>query len=121
MPYICKTSAYEQTVFRNGPGEACDVSMVVETIREIVEGNGAIYTDLLYQLVPGKKELLLAINREGMAEAITGGKFIKKNSLQSPSTVQNAAKAPVDRQIVTFNQGTYEVYDKFLPMWLSSR
>ena len=108
MPYICKTSAYEQTVFRNGPGEACDVSMVVETIREIVEGNGAIYTDLLYQLVPGKKELLLAINREGKAEAITSGKFIKKHSLQRPSTVQNAAKALVDRQIVTFNQIVYQ-------------
>lgn len=108
---------YSETV----PGETCNVSMVDETIREIVEGNGAIYTDLLYQLAPRQKELLLAINREGKAEAITSGKFIKKHSLQSPSTVQTAAKALVDRQIVTFNQGAYEVYDKFFSMWLSSR
>lgn len=104
-----------------GNGEICDVSMVEGTIKEIVEGNGAIYTDLLYQLAPRQKELLIAINKEGKAESITGGKFIKKHSLQSPSTVQTAARALVDRQIVTFNQGTYEVYDKFFSMWLASR
>jgi len=104
-----------------GNGQRCDESMVDDTIREIVEGNGAIYTDLLYQLAPRQKELLLAINKEGKAKAITSGKFIKKHMLQSPSTVQTAAQALVDRQIITFNQGTYEVYDKFFSMWLASK
>jgi len=102
-------------------GETCDTSMVDETIKDIVEGNGAIYTDLLYQLAPRQKELLIAINKEGKAEAITSGKFIRKHMLQSPSTVQTAAHALVDRQIITFNQGKYEVYDKFFSMWLASR
>jgi len=104
-----------------GHNQKCDESMVDDTIRDIVEGNGAIYTDLLYQLAPRQKELLLAINKEGKAKAITSGNFIKKHALQSPSTVQTAAQALVDRQIITFNQGTYEVYDKFFSMWLASK
>lgn len=103
-----------------GAGETCTTSMVDYAVREIVDGNATIYTDLLYQLAPRQKELLIAINKEGKAQSISSGKFVKKHSLQSPSTVQTAAKALVDRQLVTFNQGTYEVYDKFFSIWLSS-
>lgn len=102
------------------PGEVCNPPMVEYAVSEIVKGNGAIYMDLLYQLSSRQKELLLAINREGRAEAITSGSFVKKHSLQSPSTVQTAAKALVERQMVTFNKGVYGVYDKFFSLWLSS-
>lgn len=92
--------------------------MVNEFAAGLFKKNGKCLDLEVPQMVYGKfdgvtwfmqKELLLAINREGKAEAITSGKFIKKHSLQSPSTVQTAAKALVDRQIVTFNQGAYEV------------
>ena len=103
-----------------GIGEICDASMVDYAISEIVGGNGAIYTDLLYQLSPRQKDLLLAINKEGHARGITSGGFVKKHSLQSPSTVQTAAKALIDRQIITCNRGEYEIYDKFFALWLDS-
>lgn len=101
-------------------GETCTISMVDYAIREIVDGNSTVYTDLLYQLAPRQKDLLIAINKEGKAKSISSGEFIKRHSLQSPSTVQTAAKALVERQLVTFNQGVYEVYDKFFSVWLSS-
>ena len=89
-----------------------------EAIHQIVTDNSPIYADLLYQLTPRQKELLLAINKEGKAQAITGGKFIKRYHLP-PSTIQTTAKALTDKQLVTNLQGTYEVYDRFLSIWLS--
>lgn len=90
-----------------------------EAIHQIVTDNSPIYADLLYQLTPRQKELLLAINKEGKAQAITGGKFIKRYHLPTPSTIQTTAKALTDKQLVTNLQGTYEVYDRFLSIWLS--
>ncbi len=102
-------------------GGKCTEEMVDEAVNGIVKDNGSIYADLLYQLTPRQRELLVAINKEGKASAITGGKFVKKHGLQSPSTVQTTAKALVDRQIVTNNLGVYEVYDKFFSIWLQTK
>lgn len=100
-------------------GGTCTTGMIEEAIQQIVTDNGPIYADLLYQLTPRQKELLLAINKEGKAQAITGGKFIKRYHLPTPSTIQTTVKALIDKQLVTNQQGTYEVYDRFLSIWLS--
>lgn len=100
-------------------GGTCTADMIDESIHQIVSDNSPIYADLLYQLTPRQKELLLAINKEGKAQAITGSKFIKRYHLPTPSTIQTTAKALVDKQLVTNNQGTYELYDRFLSIWLS--
>lgn len=99
-------------------GETCTLDMVEPSIRQIVKDNSVVYADLLYQLSIRQKELLLAICREGKARAITGGKFIKKYHLPTPSTIQASIKSLTDNQIVTYSQDTYEVYDKFFALWL---
>lgn len=101
-------------------GGNCTPAMVDNAIKSIIDENSSIYSDLLYQLTGRQKELLLAINRERKATAITGGKFVKRHSLQSPSTIQTAIKALIDRQIVTSDKGVYEVYDKFFSIWLET-
>ncbi len=103
-----------------GAGDICSLSMVDLAIDDIVEENGAIYEDLLYQLTARQKELLLAISSEGKVSGVTSGKFIRRHSLTT-STVQTSVKALVDRQIVTSNSGVYEVYDKFLSIWLRKK
>ncbi|MCQ2196439.1 MAG: ATP-binding protein [Bacteroidaceae bacterium] len=100
-------------------GAVCDVQMIDIAVQEIVKDNSLIYADLLYQLTPRQKELLLAINKEGKATSITGSKFIKRYHLPSPSTIQTAIKALIDKQLVTHTQGIYEVYDKFFSLWLA--
>ena len=101
-------------------GGNCTQAMVDNAIKSIIDENSSIYSDLLYQLTGRQRELLLAINRERKATAITSGKFVKKYALQSPSTVQTAIKALIDRQIVTSEKGVYEVYDKFFSIWLET-
>lgn len=102
-------------------GGLCTADMIDGAVKSIIDDNSCIYSDLLYQLSGRQRDLLLAINREHKATEIMGGRFVKRNGLQSPSTVQTAAKALVDRQLVTCDKGVYEVYDKFFSLWLSER
>lgn len=102
-------------------GSTCTIDMVNQTLVDILDENSNIYVDLLYQLTQRQKELLLAIIKEGKATAITGGKFIKKHNLHSPSTVQASIATLIDKQIVTKRDNEYEVYDKFFGQWVLSR
>ena len=100
-------------------GETCPMGMIDVAVDEIVKDNGSMYADLLYQLTAKQKELLLAINKEGKAKAITGSKFIKAHHLAAASSVQTTIKSLMDKQLVTSHLGVYEVYDKFFGIWLS--
>ena len=100
-------------------GETCKMEMIDVAVEEIVRDNGSMYADLLYQLTAKQKELLMAINREGKAKAITGSKFIKAHHLSAASSVQTSVKSLMDKQLVTNYLGVYEVYDKFFGIWLS--
>ena len=104
---------------RTKEGDACKVDDVQPAIDYIVDFTGPTYEDLMYQL-PEKQALVLrAVARIGKADHITSGKFVKKNGLVSPSAVKSAVNALMDKDLITQNKGIYEVYDKFLEIWLN--
>ena len=91
----------------------------VETaIRQIVVQNEDAYKDILFQLTIRQRDLVVAIGEEGKATKITGMEFVKRHHLNSASSVQKAAIVLMDKQLLTHQQGVYEVYDKFLAEWL---
>ena len=47
-----------------------------------------------------------------------GMTFIKRHHLASASVVQKSAQSLIERQLLTHQQGVYEVYDKFMSEWL---
>lgn len=102
-------------------GEECTVHMVDVAIEEVINSNSTIYEDLLYQLTTRQRDLLIAINKEGRAKAITGSNFIKRHRLSAASTIQTTVKSLMDRQLITRNLDTYEVYDKFFALWLARK
>jgi acetolactate synthase small subunit len=55
---------------------------------------------------------------EAKAKQITGMAFVKRHHLSSASSVQKSALALTEKQLLTHQQGTYEVYDKFMSEWL---
>lgn len=99
-------------------GECCDEDMVDVAVNEVIDSNSIIYEDLLYQLTSRQKELLIAINKEGKAKAITGSRFIKRYHLSAASTIQTTVKSLLDKQLITRTIDTYEVYDRFFALWL---
>lgn len=96
----------------------CDVSMVPEAIRLIIDSFRYTYSEILFRLPEKQKELLIAITKEGKAKAITSGAFIKKYKLASASSVQSALKGLLEKEFVTQQMGVCQIYDRFLGIWL---
>ena len=75
------------------------------------------------QLNYQQKETLIAIAKEGRASSVTSVAFVKKHALKSPSSVQYAISALLDKQLLTYlneeRTKVYSVADKFLEMWIS--
>lgn len=96
----------------------CGIAELQPAIDYIVDFTTLTYEDLMYQL-PEKQSLVLkAIAEEGKARQITSGKFAKRYGLVSPSAVKSAANALLDKDLITQEKGIYQVYDKFLEIWL---
>lgn len=96
----------------------CDVKMVPEAIRQIIDSFRYTYSEILFRLPEKQKELLIAITKEGKAKAITSGAFIKKYKLASASSVQSALKGLLEKEFVTQEMGVCQIYDRFLGIWL---
>lgn len=96
----------------------CDTESIADSIRYIILMAANTYEDLMYQL-PEKQSLVLrAIARDGKAKNLTSGAFIKRHGLLSASSVKSAVPALLDKGLITNDKGVYQVYDKFLEMWL---
>ena len=103
---------------RTDRGASCDVSMVDEAIEFIIRLSSDTYESLFYQMPEKQRLLFLAIAREGKAKEITSGLFIKRNKLNSASSVNSALKGLLDKDFITEDKNVYWVYDQFFPLWL---
>ena len=96
----------------------CTAENIEEAIHYIILTSASTYEDLMYQL-PEKQSLVLrAIAKEGKAQNLTSGKFIKRHGLLSASSVKSAVPALLDKGLITSDKGVYQVYDKFLELRL---
>lgn len=100
-------------------GGECSRKMIDEAVVNNVNSYKYAYSETLFRLPAKQKELLIAIAKEGVAEAITSERFIKKHRMSSSSSVQSALKGLIDKDFVTFEKGAYQVYDKLLAIWLN--
>ena len=91
---------------------------VDKAAKQIIGQNDEAYKDILYQLTARQRDLLVAVSLEGKARQIMGMTFIKRHHLASASVVQKSAQSLIERQLLTHQQGVYEVYDKFMSEWL---
>lgn len=100
-------------------GAICSRERIDEAIDNILRNSAFIYEDLMYQL-PEKQTLVLqAIAKDGKATNLTSGKFVKKHGLLSSSSVKSALPALIDKGLITNELGCYQVYDKFLELWIN--
>lgn len=99
-----------------------DESDIHETLSNILEEKGRTFASVMNQLNFQQKETLIAIAKEGKARGVTSVAFVKKHALKSPSSVQYAISALLDKQLLTYQNEertkTYSVSDRFLEMWI---
>jgi hypothetical protein len=103
---------------RTGKNERCTTDMVEEAITFLLDLYSENYETQLSQMSERQRTLFKAINAEGIAKNITGSTFIKKYKLLSASSVMSAAKALLEKDFITQEQGAYTVYDQFFSLWL---
>lgn len=100
-----------------------DKDDINKTLSDILEEKGRTFASVMNQLNYQQKETLIAIAKEGKASSVTSVAFIKKHALKSPSSVQYAISALLEKQLLTYqNEGRtkkYSVSDRFMEMWIS--
>lgn len=99
-------------------GDTCHVQMVDEALDYILRLSSDSYESLFYQMPEKQRLVFLAIAKEGEAAEVTGGKFIKKHKLISPSSVNSALKGLLEKDFITMDRNVYSVYDQFFSLWL---
>lgn len=99
-------------------GEVCTIDMVAEALDYVLKTQSYSYEETLFRLPEKQKMVLIALAKNGPSTAITSGSFLRKFSLPSPSTVQSAVRGLMEKDFVTYEQGTYYVYDLFFSMWI---
>lgn len=102
-------------------GEKCTKDDIDTALSHVIHSHADSYSDIIFQLNQSQTAILQAIASEGKATGITSSAFIKRHHLNSASAVQKAVSALLSKQLITTKQGTYELCDKFMSMWLTQR
>lgn len=96
----------------------CTPDMIDPAIDYLLDLNSENYETLWGQMSEKQRIVFRAITAEGKATNVTGGAFIKKYGLWSPSSVVSALKGLLDKDFITQEKDAYMVYDKFFALWL---
>ncbi|MCR5077839.1 MAG: ATP-binding protein [Prevotella sp.] len=102
-------------------GATCHADVIPTARRNIIHTQEISYRELLARLSVKQKQVLLAISKEGTAQQVTSGKFIRQHNLSSPSSVQSALRALDDNGLVTNDNGSCRIYDHFFAQWLKEQ
>lgn len=91
----------------------------VETIiYNILSQHKFAYQALLYQLTTKQKQVLIAIAHERKPSSLLSQEFLHRYQLGA-STVQGAVKTLLERDFITQDEGTYQLCDKFMEIYLN--
>lgn len=116
--YIQKT--FNEAFADTPQGDECTLEDIRITIDNMIAGSATIFREILSNIPEKQKELFYAIAKEGEAERITSGAFIKRHNLASSSSVQSAAKKLLEKDLITEINKTFSVTDKLFAMWINS-
>jgi hypothetical protein len=97
-----------------------DRQVLSKAVNNIIEEERPRYARLLSHVPERQQTLLFAIAKEGKAQKIMSGAFLRKHRLSSSSAVQNAIKHLLELDMVTQDdKKQFLVEDVFLRMYLN--
>ena len=94
--------------------------LIDRVLADVVDENEATFQTFMRLISPAQVKLLRAISAEGVVKQALNQSFISKYHLGATSTVRSALKALVEKELVLDIKGNYQVYDRFLGLWLKS-
>lgn len=102
-------------------GETADIDCLNAAMQHILKLDKRSYEETLQRLSSPQKQLLIAIAKEIKAKEITSSSFVMRHGLKSASSVQNAANALYENEMITRDGDEYFVTNRFLGFWLKER
>lgn len=99
----------------------CTIEMIDSTIEQLLDFTSDTYESILYQMPEKQRDLLISIALDSKVKNISGGDFVKRHKLQSPSSVLSAAKGLLEKDFITEDRNVYCVYDKLFEMWIKRK
>jgi len=93
------------------PGECMNMEVANQAIQTMLAAADEFYKEQLSHLTDRQQDLLLAIAKEGIAEKVLSGAFVKKYNLQSSSAVQAALKKLLEDGWISESEGKYFIPD----------
>ncbi len=99
-------------------GETCGIEMIESAIDTYLQLSSEYYAELLRQMPEKQRNVFLAIAAERQVKSISGGQFVHKYHLPSPSSVVSAVKGLLEKDFITQTNHVYYVYDRFFQIWL---
>lgn len=115
---FCMQKLFHEAFINTAVGEICSLSLLNQTLEDIISEEGRAYSKMLSRVPERQKELLYAIAKEGHAQRILGGDFIRRHALASASAVQAASKKLIELGFITVEDNVYSVQDMFLRFYL---
>lgn len=106
---------------RTADGGTCTAEDVDGAIDFIIDFSHNTYEDMLYQLPEKQRIILLAIAKDGKCKNLTSAAFVKRHHLTSASSVNSAVKALLEKDLLTCTMGEYQLYDRFLEIWINQK
>lgn len=89
-------------------------------LADIIQSEIDSYQQLYGMLTENQSTLLRAIAREKIVTGINSSVFIGKYKLKGSSSVNTALKVLIDKEYVYKSDKGYQVYDRFMELWLQT-
>ena len=106
-------------LYMNTPvGGVATLEMANEAVTYIINLLSDNFETQISQLPEKQRSVLFAIAKDVVVKNLSSAEFNKRHRLISQSSTMSAARALVDKEIVTVENGAYLVYDRFLALWL---
>lgn len=115
---FCMQKLFHEAFINTVVGGMCSLGLLNQTLEDIISEEGSAYSKVLSRVPERQKELLYAIAKEGQAQKILGGDFIRRHALASASAVQAASKKLIEAGLVTVENSVYSVQDIFFRLYL---
>ena len=115
--YIQK--AFHELFENTEKNETCKIEMLPSIIDGMIEEESDSYRQFLSMIPARQKEVLFAIANEGRAEKVMSVQFIRKHSLTSTSSVQNALQKLMELDLVGLDDRAYYIPDILLKMYIN--
>ena len=89
-------------------------------LADIIDSEVDSYQQLYGMLTENQSTLLRAIAREKIVTTTNSAAFIGKYKLKSSSSINTALKVLIDKEYVYKSDKGYQVYDRFMELWLQT-